>query len=132
MSVDTAKTARKNNSSAGQNKTMNEVKSKALNQRQMRTAKLPFLVELSFSLPVITILMVDFAVIGFSFAAGADWITILSRAMVATVVLGGLLAIIAFVISSTALAEAKERLEKARQELESPKLQEVETKEFKG
>jgi len=132
MSVDTAKTAKKTNSSAGQNKTMNEVKSKALNQRQMRTAKLPFLVELSFSLPVITILMVDFAVIGFSFAAGADWITILSRAMVATVVLGGLLAIIAFVISSTALAEAKERLEKARQELESPKLQEVETKEFKG
>jgi hypothetical protein len=134
MSVETTKNAKNQKSSSDQNKSGNEGKSKAPKSRRAQTVELPFLVEMSYSLPIIVILMVDFAVIGFSYAAGADWVTTLSRAMVTTVALGGLLAILAFVVSSTVLAETQERLEKekTRRELEWQKAQELETKEIKA
>ena len=91
---------------------------KPVKPRRIPPAELPLLVDLSYSLPVILVLMVAFSIIGFSYGTGTNLVTTLSRAMVAIVVLGGFLAIIAYMISSTALAETKERLEKERKQKE--------------
>jgi hypothetical protein len=132
MSAETNKPSRNTNNPPDQPQSKGKGKSKASKPRQ--TVELPFLVELSYSLPVIIILMVDFAIIGFSYTSGSDWVTTLSRAMVATVVIGGLLIIIAYVISSTALAEVKERLEKEKNQknLESLNGLETEMKEIRA
>jgi hypothetical protein len=123
MSVESAKSAGNAKSSSDSSKEKKENKKKPPKPRRQPRLELPLLVDLSYTLPIIVILMVDFAIIGFSYSAGTDWVTTLSRAMVATVVLGSLLAIIAYVISSTALAGTKDRLEKekARREMESQK-----------
>jgi hypothetical protein len=125
MAVETSKSAGNIKNAPAQNTDRNKVPK----SRRMPKAELPLAVELSYSLPVIVILMVDFAVIGFSYSAGADWVTILSRAMVATVAVGGLLAIITYVISATALAETQERLEKEKAVKEKKEKAEKEEKE---
>jgi hypothetical protein len=129
MAVDSVKNAG-NTKNLPNNKGKDEKQNRASKSRRGLKVELPLVVELSYSLPVIVILMVDFAVIGFSFSAGADWVTIMSRAMVSTVVIGGLLAIITYLISATALAETQERLEKERLEKEK-KAQEDQAAESK-
>ncbi len=142
MTADSARTVGNTKPSPEPVKEKKEKKAKAPKPRRQPPAELPLLVDLSYSLPVIVILMVDFAIIGFSYAAGTDWVTTLSRAMVATVVLGALMAIIAYVISSTALAETKERLEKEKalkeqqekekEEMESLNAEETSSTEIKA
>jgi hypothetical protein len=135
MAVDSSKSAGNMKNAPAQNMGKNESQNKAPKSRRMPKAELPLAVELSYSLPVIVILMVDFAVIGFSYSAGADWVTILSRGMVATVVVGGLLAIITYLISATALAETQERLEKEKNEKaakEEKEAEEAALKEIKA
>ena len=118
MAVENAKTAGNTKNPPSKPAAMNEKRQKAPKSRRMPPAELPLVVELAYSLPIIIILMVDFAVIGFSFAAGAGWVVTMSRAMVATVGVGGILAIISYLISTTALAATQEKLEKERQEKE--------------
>jgi hypothetical protein len=80
------------------------------------SAKLPLLVETMFTVPPLVILAADMAVIGFSYSAGADWVAILVRACVTTLVLGSLMLLIASIVSSGALASAKEMRENAEEQ----------------
>ena len=126
MAVDSAKTAGNSKNPPSKPAAKAEKRQKPPKQRRMPQAELPLLVDLAYSLPIIIILMVDFAVIGFSFAAGAGWVVTMSRAMVATVGIGGILAIISYVISTTALAATQEKLEKERKEKEARENQRTE------
>jgi hypothetical protein len=69
--------------------------------------RLPILVEMTYAVPTLLILVVDMAVIGFSYSAGADWVAILVRACVTTLVLGSLALLVVHFVSSESLAAAR-------------------------
>ncbi len=88
--------------------------------------KLPVLVEMMYTLPPLVILAADMMVIGFSYSAGADWVAILMRACVTTLVLGCLMLLGASIVSSGALESAKEMRKKAEEQAKSEESHSVE------
>jgi hypothetical protein len=67
---------------------------------------LPLLVELAFSLPVIVTIAVDLAVILVSLLSKATLVDILVRTMVTTIVIGALLLMVSWMLSTGALTAA--------------------------
>ena len=82
-------------------------------RKKPQPAKLPLLVETVFTLPPLIILGADVVVVGLSYTAGADWVAILVRACVTTLVLGSVLLLFASLVSTGALESAREMRKKA-------------------
>jgi len=82
------------------------------------SVKLPILVEAVYTVPPLVILTADIFVIALSYTSGADWVAILVRPFVTTLVLGALMLLLASLVSSGALKSARETRQKAEEQSE--------------
>jgi hypothetical protein len=80
--------------------------------------ELPVMVEMAFRLPILLILAVDGIMVVLSYTSGASWEDIFIRVVVTTILMGGVLLLISWNLSSSALAAALSKQELAAQPAE--------------
>jgi hypothetical protein len=94
-------------------KTSEPIKSeKKGEQKSRKSAKvqLPLLVELTFSISIMMIVLIDAAVIVISITNGASWTDLILRTVVSTIVMGIVLLLLAQTVSSGVIAAAQDKM----------------------
>jgi hypothetical protein len=94
-------------------KTAESLKPEKKTEKKSRKAakvQLPLLVEMTFSISILLIVLIDATVVVISITNGASWTDLILRTIVSTIVMGIVLLLLVQTVSSGVIAAAKEKM----------------------